>query len=331
MAARTTPGDTQIVVALAFDRNYLAPASVVMRSCLLRHPGSELRFEAITDGTVSTQNCQALVRMCEENDAEINFHTADNRLLEGLPAVDRFGSIVWSRFFLPDLVGDLPRVLYLDSDVLVLDRLDSLWQTDLGDAPLAAVANVVEPRDRDHVARLGVAYPGGFFNSGVILFDLDRMRNEGATAALVDFARRHAHDLLWPDQDALNAVFNRRWRPLHPRWNAQNSLWSWQPWAVEVFGAGPVDEAMTDPAVRHFEGPSVAKPWHYLSPVPHRDAYRTTLARTPWGDEPLRDRTVITRLIAHLPGDRQLDVYRKLVGIRSTLAGGQQPRLRRRP
>ena len=321
MASRTSTGDTRIVVALAFDRNYVAPASVVIRSCLLRHPGHELRFEAVTDGTITSQNCQELARMCEAEGGEINFHIIDNRLLEGLPAVDRFGPIVWSRFFLTDLVGDLPRALYLDSDVLVLDRLDSLWQTDLRGSPLAAVANVVEPRDRDRVARLGVEYPGGFFNSGVILFDLDRMKEEGASAALVEFARSHAESLVWPDQDALNVVFNRRWQPLHPRWNAQNSLWSWRPWADEVFGAQSVDEAVTKPGVRHFEGPTVAKPWHYLSPVPHREAYRNILAQTPWGDEPLTDRTVTTRLIAHLPDERQLDVYRKLVGLRSTLAG----------
>ena len=37
-----------------------------------------------------------------------------------------------------------------------------------------AVANVAEPAARDHIAALGVDYPGGYFNSGILLLDRDR-------------------------------------------------------------------------------------------------------------------------------------------------------------
>jgi lipopolysaccharide biosynthesis glycosyltransferase len=226
---------------------------------------------------------------------------------------------VWSRLLLPEVLGEASRVLYLDCDVLVLDRLDPLWQLDLGTSVVAAVANVIEPARREHVAGIGVSYRGGFFNSGVILFDLDRMRREGSSAQLVKFARDYGQKLLWPDQDALNVVFSSRWHSLHPRWNAQNNLWSWRTWAIELFGAERVEEAVSDPAIRHFEGPSVAKPWHYLSPVPHRDVYLETLAQTPWADEPLEDRTISTRLIARLPRRWRLDAYRRVVQMRSKL------------
>jgi UDP-glucose/galactose:(glucosyl)LPS alpha-1,2-glucosyl/galactosyltransferase len=221
--------------------------------------------------------------------------------------------------FFPDLFEDLPRVLYLDCDVLVMSSLHPLWHLDLGESPLAAVANVVEPAAREHVSGLGVEYPGGFFNSGVILFQLDLMRTEGSTRELVRFADGYGDKLMWPDQDALNVVFKERWHRLHPRWNSQNSLWSWRDWAIEVFGTEAVDEATAAPAIRHFEGPSVAKPWHFLSPVPHRDLYLRTLAQTPWADEPQVDRTVLTTVIAMLPSTWQLDLYRRLVALRTGL------------
>jgi UDP-glucose:(glucosyl)LPS alpha-1,3-glucosyltransferase len=166
---------------------------------------------------------------------------------------------------------------------------------------------------------MGISYPGGFFNSGVILFQLDQMRAERSTEEIVKFALSQRENLVWPDQDALNVVFNGRWHSLHPKWNAQNSLWSWREWAIEVFGAEAVGEAVSHPAIRHFEGPSVAKPWHFLCPAPHRELYRATLAQTPWAGEPLDDRTAMTRLIALLPRRWQLDVYRRAVAARSSV------------
>jgi lipopolysaccharide biosynthesis glycosyltransferase len=249
----------------------------------------------------------------------------DERRLRGLPAVDRFGSIVWWRLLLPDLLEHVDRLLYLDCDTLVLSSLHPLWREDMGTCALAAVANVVEPQMRDHVATLGVDYPGGFFNAGVLLLQLDRMRDERSTNELLNYALSHQKALPWNDQDALNVIFNRRWHSLHPRWNAQNNLWSWRDWAIDVFGPQLVDEAVSAPAIRHFEGPSVAKPWHYLCPVPHRDAYLQMLAQTPWAGTPMQDRTPSTMAIRLLPRRWRLDVYGRLLTLKSRLGRIRSP------
>ena len=313
------PRRDPIVVTVGFDSGYLAPASVLIKSCLLLHQAGELQFEAMHDGSVNVDHRRLLTAMCAEHGAEIRFHRVDDDVVSRLPHIDRFGPIVWSRLFLPTLLQDLPRVLYLDSDVLVLGRLDPLWDTELGMLPLAAVANVVEPNAREHVARLGVDYPGGFFNSGVLLFDLDRMRREGSSNQLVEAALKHGDDLVWPDQDVLNVVFNGRWHALHPRWNTQNSFWAWRDWAMEVFGVASLEEAVREPEIRHFEGPSVAKPWHYLCPMPHRDEYLHLLSLTPWADEPLQNRTISTRLIAQLPRRWQIETYARVLQTRSRI------------
>jgi lipopolysaccharide biosynthesis glycosyltransferase len=309
--------DDRIVVSLTFDANYLAPASAVIRSCLVHSNGRSLQFEIIHDESLSRDDRQRLQAMCVEAGALVNLHLMDERRLRGLPAVDRFGSIVWWRLLLPELLEHVDRLLYLDCDTLVLSSLDPLWREDLGTSPLAAVANVVEPRMREHVGTLGIAYPGGFFNAGVLLLQLDRMRDERSTEELLDYSLRHQKMLLWNDQDALNVVFKERWHSLHPRWNAQNNLWSWRDWAIDVFGPRTVDEAVRAPVIRHFEGPSVAKPWHYLCPVPHRDVYLEMLAQTPWAGAPMEDRTASTVAIRLLPRRWRLDVYSRVLALRS--------------
>jgi hypothetical protein len=54
------------------------------------------------------------------------------------------------------------------------------------------------------------------------------------------------------------------------------------PWAAEVFGADAVAEARENPAIRHFEGPSVNKPWHVLCDRSMRDLYLEHRRGTPW-------------------------------------------------
>src|SRR5436190_1007663 len=144
-SSMTSTGD-RVVVSLTFDARYLAPASAVIRSCLVHTGGESLQFEAIHDETLSSHDRQRLRAMCEEAGAGINLHLMDERRLRGLPAVDRFGSVVWWRLVLPDLLEHVDRVLYLDCDTLVLSGLQPLWREAVGASTVAAVANVIEPR-----------------------------------------------------------------------------------------------------------------------------------------------------------------------------------------
>jgi lipopolysaccharide biosynthesis glycosyltransferase len=304
-------------VALAIDANYLPWAATLVSSTLAANPGEAVAIHILHDGSVTDADQARMQSLAANGPSTVSFLGVEPGRLTPLPSTSAFGPIVWLRFLIPELLPEARRVLYLDSDTFVASALRPLWETDLGESPLGAVANVVEPDMRDHVASLCVAYPGGFFNSGVLLLDLDRMRAEGAADALLGFAHDHRDSLLWPDQDALNSVFDRRWFPLDPRWNAQNSFWVWHDWSAEVFDEVTLEQAMAHPGIRHFEGPSVAKPWHYLCPYPGQREYRAALAATPWAGTPPIDRTIATRLIRHLPEGLRMPAYRRLIAWRA--------------
>src|SRR3546814_4191900 len=141
------------------------------------------------------------------------------------------------------------------------------------------------------------------------------MRAAGTAGAVLTLAQDRAGDLGWPDQDALNLAVGS-WARLHPRWNAQNSLRDWRPRAVEVFGAAAVDEATSDPAIVHFEGPSLCKPWHLLCEHPWRDTWWDAAHRTPFAPDQPEDVTVATRLISRLSGERRRAAYLRLLRLR---------------
>jgi len=83
-----------------------------------------------------------------------------------------------------------------------------------------------------------------------------------------------------------------------------------------VFGAAAVEEARTRPAIRHFEGPSLNKPWHYLGDAAMQDAYMAFRRRTPWPEVDMEDRTPATRLIRRLPEQRRTPAYLRLLRLR---------------
>ena len=289
----------------------------MLRSCVRANPSATLCFEVVHDRTLTEEDSERLAETATSSNSSVRFHAADTDDFADLPTTALFGSFVWLRFCLPDLLPDRSRVLYLDSDTLVMSELQALWETPLGPHPLAAVANVLEPWAKPHVAALGIRYPGGFFNSGVLLMDLDRMRAERSSQLLFKTAADLGERLVWPDQDTLNVVFARRWAPLHPRWNTQNVFWAWRDRAVEVFGEAAVEEAIRQPGIRHFEGPGLGKPWHYLCPYPGRKQHRAFLAETPWADVPLEDRTMATWLLRILRGEMRYRAYDRLLQARS--------------
>ncbi|HEX6395267.1 MAG TPA: glycosyltransferase family 8 protein [Acidimicrobiales bacterium] len=323
-------GDAPIVVAVAIDDQYAPWAATLLRSCIMANPSIALSFEIVHNGTLSEEDRSRLVLSAKSEHSSVRFHTVSGDDLRGLPTTPHFGTVVWMRFFIPDLLLDRTRVIYLDSDTLVMSGLLDLWSVPLDSTSIAAVANVVEPSVRPHVRSMGIEYPGGFFNSGVLVMDLERMRIDRSAEELLKTAFDHRDRLVWPDQDALNLVFRRRWLPLHPRWNAQNSFWAWDEWATDVFGRVPLEEAKIRPAIRHFEGPGLSKPWHYLCPYPGRKHYRAVMAQTPWAGTPLQDKTAATRFVRWFPPEARIQAYIRLDRVRRRLAERNQNRGRQR-
>jgi lipopolysaccharide biosynthesis glycosyltransferase len=298
------------VIDLAFvsDRAYLPWVATAIRSAADHHSAGTLRVHLVDDGSLQGDDEARMADLAASSGVNLVRHVVDPERLSGLPVTAQFGSIVWCRFLLPELLSELERVLYLDADTLVLDSLSPLWEASIGSHPLAAVGNIVEPTARGHIEVLGLDRLGGVFNSGVLLMDLEAVRNDLQPENVMRVLSS-CRDIQWPDQDALNLIFRDRWFRLHPRWNAQNSFWSLQQWAPEVFETPELEQARQNPGIRHFEGPTINKPWHYLATDPYRKKYRATLARTPWLAAPLAGRTPIGRLMRPLPPRIRFRVY----------------------
>lgn len=147
--------------------------------------------------------------------------TFSEGLTDGLLLARGRSTINYSRLFFPQLFA-MPQVLYLDCDLLVLRDLNELAALDLGDHAAAAVPNADGTRlDFDLTPDVCVAYgrdpASPYFNTGVLMMNLDAWRKDDLAAPCLDFLRRYVATHL--DQTAINAVMNDRILPLDPCWN----------------------------------------------------------------------------------------------------------------
>ncbi len=96
------------------------------------------------------------------------------------------------RLFLDRIEGMPSKMLYLDADVMALADIAELYDIDVNDVELAAVL--------DKVGHFWITEQ--YFNSGVLLLNLDKIRESGLFKKCVDFCRERK--LIMCDQSALN-------------------------------------------------------------------------------------------------------------------------------
>jgi lipopolysaccharide biosynthesis glycosyltransferase len=285
-------------VACGADENYLPHAATMLASLLDHHPPASVHAHFLHPADLAPELLARLERFVRGRGAQLTCHAFADDTIAGLPSWPGLRPVMWYRVMLPERLPHLDRVLYVDADAVVLDDLRPLWETPLGEAWLGAVTNVAPPLFADHPLTLGLPNRASYFNSGVMLLNLGRMRAANSARALLDYGR--AHRLKWWDQDALNIFFHRERLSLHPRWTSMNCVFLF-PESCTVFGEQAVAEARTRPAIVHFEGPGPGKPWHYLSKHPYRERYLAYRAQTPWPLQTLDGRTWKNRVLRLLP------------------------------
>lgn len=185
------------------------------------------------------------------------------------------------RLHLPDLLPHDSKVIYLDTDTMVVRSLGPLFDTDLRGNPMGAVLDILQARPSVHYKALGfegsmaeycrqllgIPYDPerfSYVNSGVLVMDLAQLRQEGFVERAMQRSRELLHTTFWHDQDVINSMMFGRTSILPGEWNVMpDSL------LVEVEGSAQVQDIFRQQQKRqsiiHFAGGN--KPWRF-APVP---------------------------------------------------------------
>ena len=154
----------------------------------------------------------------------------------------------YGRLLLPDLVTE-SRILYLDADLAVELDVLQVSNFDLKGLAFAAVqfGTVLTTLENDFfINSAGLSPDAPAFNSGILLFDLDKWRNEDLKERCLVFARKYPTQLLACDQTLLNSLFANQFAKLPESFNCP-----WYP--------GEPRPSLSGKMILHYVGSP--KPW----------------------------------------------------------------------
>lgn len=272
-----------ISICLSSDNNYAQHGAVVMESILSSHQTQTPIDFHYLDGGIAEENRANLQQVVARyKNARLIFHAMGDAFQEFF--IDRHIShAAYYRLKIAQILPEVSKTIYLDTDIIVLDDIEHLWATDLAGHSLAAVEDIgLKKKLFATKERLGLPANARYFNSGILIMNLAQWREKGIGEAILEYLQSHPN-LPYHDQDALNAVLWDDTLFLHPKWNTYKGIFHYYYKKNRTDHLTPAFmEAAKAPSIVHFTGP--IKPWHYACGIPYADEYYTHLVKTPFSN-----------------------------------------------
>ena len=245
-------------ILITLDENYFPRLRVLLTSLKMNDPGEHFDIYLLYSG-LSERMLRAVERWCRAAGYEFHPIRMDGDLFENAPVSSRYPTEMYYRLLASRLLPqELNRIIYLDPDILVINSLKPLWETDMKGRLFAAAAHTGKTNLANNINQVRLGTTHKYFNSGVLLINLDQGRKEILPEEIFQYAGEHAKELLLPDQDILNAVFGSRTLELDDYlWNYDARNYS--TYLLRSGGVCDMDWVMGNTGILHFCGKT--KPW----------------------------------------------------------------------
>lgn len=217
----------QINLCLITDNNFVLPTAVTIESIVQNaNPDYQYCIYVICNKNVDQYNQDKLCACTKgmENISVVPVIVHDDSRYQLFLKKDFPVSISATfKFAIPELLPELEKVLYIDGDLIVQSDLTEFYATDVSEVYAGVIKDYHALTFKGDVwERLGIRLEG-YFNSGVMLLNLNAMRADGVTDKLIDY-RLHGINY-YMDQDTLNVVFGSRVKYLDFKYNVTATNW----------------------------------------------------------------------------------------------------------
>ncbi|MFI5398408.1 MAG: glycosyltransferase family 8 protein [Candidatus Binatia bacterium] len=280
------PEPEPIVIGCAANARYALPLAVTLRSALANlDPRRRLDIYVVADGIEASDQQRVACSLSAR--ATVHWLRPQRSGFSGLPLWGRMSIATYDKLAIAELLPRAVRkIIWIDSDLLVLGDVAQLWDLDTAEHHVLAAQDVIVPHiaSRFGVAayeELGVDGDAKYFNAGVMVINVALWRQEDIGRQALAYLKRYRDRVFFWDQEGLNAVLAGKWGEIDPRWN----------WNVSIDRlplASWVRKESADPRIVHFTGH--LKPWRYHGGSAHHALYFRYLDMTSWvGWRPRRD------------------------------------------
>ena len=311
-----------IPIFFAVDDTYIPFFAVSLKS-LIDNSSEKNKYEIkVLSSNISEENILKIKKYEKEN-ISIEFVDLNNQLKEiesKLYTRNYYSNTTYYRLFIPTLYPQYKKVLYLDSDTIILSDVANLYNKQIGDNLLAGVADGAVQTVKvfqDYVEKVvGVIDYNNYFNAGVLLMNLEELRKYKFQEKFLYLLEKIKFEVA-QDQDYLNRLCKGRIKIINSAWNKM-----------------PITVGKTEneqPKIIHFN--LGFKPWHF-DDIPYQEHFWHYAKKTEFYEEikkikdnyseedKIKDDVKSTKLFelaqkeAECVGDDRIDKYLVKKGLR---------------
>lgn len=243
---------------VTLDSNYIRPLKVMLYSLFINNPSGHfdvyLMHSSISDNDI--KDLEGFVSNYRQNLFVIKI---DNSYFQNAPVILHYTKEMYYRLlaykFLPK---KLDRILYLDPDILVINPINELYETELdGYLYAAAYHNVIAVKEINRI-RLYPYKINAYFNSGVLLMNLELQRKHIDEDKIYAFIENNRSKLILPDQDVINTLYSKQIKCLDEKlYNYDTRFYKY--YKITTNNTCDMDFIMKNTVILHFCGKK--KPW----------------------------------------------------------------------
>lgn len=248
----------KIHLLVTVDQNYIRPLQTMLKSFAVNNMGESVHIWLLHSG-IPQESLNLLTEYCNAQRMTLTAVSVDSSAFMDAPKSKRYPQEMYYRLLAPLLLPDsVDKILYLDPDILIINPVRPLWEISLDGCVFAAASHSIVPDMVDDVNRMRLGTDHAYFNTGVILMDLNLARGTVRSDDIFKCVREHFAELLLPDQDVFNSLYGAYAKQVDDVvWNYDARRFS----AYNLTSGGKcgMDWVMENTVILHFCG--TQKPW----------------------------------------------------------------------
>ena len=238
-----------VPIFFAADKNYLPFLAVALQS-LKQTKTAEYAYKIHVLYTGELGGRAGEIIAMQEEGISIAFTDVSckiNEIEKFMHCRDYYTSAIYYRLFIPDLFPQYDKAIYLDCDTVALEEIGKLYDIEIGENYIGAVADQAVAgfeQFRNYTKNALGIDSNQYFNSGVIVMNTKKFRQTDFYKAFRGVLESYQF-VVAPDQDVLNLICKNNVYYYENEWNTM-----------------PIAGVIKDkPKLVHYN--LTLKPWHY--------------------------------------------------------------------
>lgn len=298
-------------IAYSCNDAYVSHTGISMISvCENNKNASELIFYLISKD-ISCHNLAILQTICDRYNRILHIvNFCDIAFDLTISQIGRHIETIYAKVFFSRIEG-LDKVIYLDSDTIVVDSLQSLWDISLEGMYMGVVETFSKSKKL-----LGLDKSTPFFNDGVVLVNVDYCRENHLIEKTCEVIAEFDGNPPVLSEGALNKVCQGKVKYISLRYNLMAGILYLAHQNVDYlsskmrYSKDDIIDSCNNPVVIHYLSATYNRPWIKTCTHPYKSEYLKYKAISPWFNVPLQNGKLPFRV-------RFIDKLIKWVGLKN--------------